>query len=743
LVIKRDSQAHLPAAGSEEAESISMTFDDVFTAFHDRSKEASATLDIIENSLLDVNDRLAELQSRINHATEVESQLAEAADDDGYFPIQAFFEQLLPSAQQDYDDADALCSTDPVQAIQKQIAQGSRKLTDALSIADAIRQGRSRMFPKLEESAPLLEQRGYDVKWMEENVQALGAQADELIASATKQSVAEEAEQFTLSVTSLGERAVHSVDLANQLKDELVPSIDRFRENIVTARRDVAKALGISEAESLHEHQHDPDAHLIVAGKQLEAARAALHHGGVKAAGEAVEVLQREVSQGQALVDDTIDALREFDRSLLERQRKYESVKEKLPRYTALLVDVRHEYAASALVLRAGDPSCPSPTATTDGHFADCQELLSNAHHWIGDSVAIHRQGKVLQAAAQLAAIESAVEQADQLLDDIQTHCRLLEATSRENLAALAKIVTHTEGLQDQVRDRRTQRQTMTSFEQVVQSLRQSQHDVEVASIDRDPFQNALRLTALAERLDEVDALIVSDRNAHAEATRAVNGAKAELTTAQRIVHQSQTDQLPDSAKVINYQGEIASLASNLDAAELRLNATHEDWHYVDKEAARINAELGVVAGRLRDELQLAQESVDALRSASEEVFRATRWTGGHGIQITGSPGADELERARQALTAGNYAFMLQMSRAAMQASRQAIQAAEREVLRRRRANERAAEAARRRRRQQQSASRGPSVFGGSSSSGGSWSSGSSSSSSSSSSGSGFSRSGW
>ena len=746
LVIARESQAHAPSVGGgEEPESISMTFEEVFAAFHERRQDASTTLDTIENSLLDVNDRLAELQARINHATDVERQLAEAADDDGYFPLPAFFEQLLPSAQQDYDDADALCSTDPVQAIQQQIRRGWRKLNEALSIADAIKQGRGQMFPKLEKSAPQLEQLGYDVKWLEENVQALGVRADELMAAATKHSIAEDAEEFALGVTSLGERAVYSVELANHLKDKLVPSIDRFRNNVVSARRDVAKALGISEAESLHEHQHDPDTHLTAAGKQLEAARAALHHGGVKTAREAIEVLQREVSQGQLLVDDTLEALREFERSLLEREQEYEAVEDKLPRYKALLADVRHEYAASALVLRAGDPSFPDPTATADGHLANCQELLSDVHRWIGDAVTIHRQGKVLQAAAQLATVESAVEQANQLLDDIQSHCKLLEAKSRENQAAAARMVTHAEGLRDQIRDRRTSQPTITDFEQVVQSLRQSQHDVEVAT-DRDPFQNALRLTALAERLEEVDALIVADRNAHAEAARAVDGAKAQLSTAQRIVHQSRTDQIPDSAKVIDYQGEIASLASNLDAVERRLNVPHEDWRQVDEEAARINAELGVAAGRLRDELQLAEQSVNALRRASEEVFRATRWTGGYGIRITGTPGADELERARRALSSGDYAFMMQMSRAAMQASQQAIQAAEREVLRRRRAADRAAEAARRRRRRQQSIFQGSSGFGGLSSSGGSRSFGSSStssSSSSSSSSSGFSRSGW
>ncbi len=746
LVIKRDSEASANGAGGDaEPESISLTFEEVFAAFHDRGHDASATLDTIENSLLDVNDRLAELQARINHATDIEKQLAEAADGDGYFSVPAFFDRLLPSAQQDYDDADGLCGTDPVRAMQEHIPRGFRKLNEALAIAEAIRQGRGQMFPKLEKAAPLLEGLGYDVTWLEQNVASLGTLADDLLTAAAAGSVADDAAQFALAVTSLGERASYSVQLANQLNDELVPAIDGFRDRVVAARRDIAKALNISEAESLHEHQHDPDTHLMEAGKQLEAARAALHHGGVKAAQDAINSLRHEISAGQTLVDETLKSLREFEHSLLEREHEYETVEGKLPHFQGLLADVRREYAPSALVLRASDPSCPDALATTDSYVTKCQEILTDAHRWIGDAVTVHRQGKVLEAAAELAKVENAVAQADQLLDDIQAHCDSLDSKSRENLATLETISARTAGVREQINDRRTERTTMTRFDQVRKELQRCQHAVENANAGRDPFENALLLEALTERLDEVDALIVGDRNAHAEATRAIDGAKAQFSTAQRLAHRSRHDQIPDSALVVSCQRAIAALESDLDRVERRSNTAHDDWQQVAEEAARINAELGVASGRLRNELDLAKESVDALRRASEDVLRATRWSGGHGIQITGSPGSAELERARRALSAGDYAFMLEMSRAAMQASRQAMQRAEREVQRRQRAAERAAEEARRQRRQKQSAF-GAGGLGGTSMSSSSLSSHSSSgpsTSSSTSSNSGFSRSGW
>ena len=63
------------------------------------------------------------------------------------------------------------------------------------------------------------------------------------------------------------------------------------------------------------------------------------------------------------------------------------------------------------------------------------------------------------------------------------------------------------------------------------------------------------------------------------------------------------------------------------------------------------------------------------------------------GINVLGSPGVRELERARNGLQQGDYSSVLQLSRMAMMAAQSAVQQAEREVARRRIAAEHAAEA--------------------------------------------------
>jgi hypothetical protein len=190
---------------------------------------------------------------------------------------------------------------------------------------------------------------------------------------------------------------------------------------------------------------------------------------------------------------------------------------------------------------------------------------------------------------------------------------------------------------------------------------------------------------------------------------------------------------------------QIQSLAGSLEGVQQALHSSHGDWQDVDNEAAQIHARLGVEAGRLRGELHRAEQSVAALEQASREVFQATRWTGGYGVRVQGSPGVDQLERARSALQAGDYDALVEMARAAAMAAQYAIQSAEREVARQRREHERRQEELRRERVRSM-----PNIGGGipwPRSSGGGRSAGptirSSGGGGSRSSGSGFSRSGW
>ncbi len=185
---------------------VSLTFEEVFTAFHQRSEEVTHALDVIESSLLQVNDGLTQLQQRIDEATQIDKQLAAAAEEDGFFHVPKFFDVLLPSAEADHDQADDIAPADPVQAIQQHVPRGLRKADEALQIAHALQHAREHTFPQFDEHAPRLKKRGYETEWIQASVHQLGARADELFALAAERSVAAEAAELDQSLQTLGVR---------------------------------------------------------------------------------------------------------------------------------------------------------------------------------------------------------------------------------------------------------------------------------------------------------------------------------------------------------------------------------------------------------------------------------------------------------------------------------------------------------------------------------------------------------
>ena len=198
LVIKRESEQ----TGEEPPEEVTMTFDKVFEAFHERTATAEHTLNTIEHGLMQVDDNLKLLQEQIETATKLDSELAEAADDDGMLSLPSLFEKLIPSAQEDFDEADNITVTDPVEAIQNQIPRGSRKMGDGLAIVRTVQKARSDVFPKLNEHAPKLQELGYNTNWIQQRVAQLGERGNQLVETAIDRSIAEDAEQFDAEVMS-------------------------------------------------------------------------------------------------------------------------------------------------------------------------------------------------------------------------------------------------------------------------------------------------------------------------------------------------------------------------------------------------------------------------------------------------------------------------------------------------------------------------------------------------------------
>ncbi|MCA9150641.1 MAG: hypothetical protein KDA92_15120, partial [Planctomycetales bacterium] len=737
----------------ETPESISLTFEQVFSAFRDRGKAAGATLDQLEHALANVNDELNQLQTQIDEATGIEKELTQLAEQDGFFEVPHFFDALLPSAQADQDAAEDIATADPVQAIRQRLPAGARKIAEGLRLAKMIQHARQTVFPTFDEHAPRLRELGYPTEWIAQAAHELGAQADTLFKQAAAESVSANIGSLEHEIAQLGERVAHCAQIAHELQSRDEPAVEQLAAAITDARRQIGQVLKRPEHETLREADAQPDDQVQAARDQLAAARAALQYGGEEAAATAAAALQAAVQQGHEIVDRSLTVLREFSTWQRDAQQRWQQVQHRLHEISTRADETMGQFEPSAWRLRASDPAYPDEAATIDSRRQETRETLERVQRQLQQVPELYAAAQLLKVDTELQDATQGLEQSDGRLHDIQQHIDRLAARIRENESQLQAAAERARQFQSQVAEPRTQRATIEMHAQLERDIRARQQELRQAARQQDPFETAENLTLLDKQVAQLEAQLAADRNAHAEATRAVRGAETQLATALRYVDQASRDGIPDSSLTQRCIREIRQLEPSVDSVSRRLQVAHDDWQDVDASAARLNAELGKQAAQLRGELELAQESVAALERASRDVFSATRWTGGFGTMILGSPGSDELERARRALNSGDYRMMMQLAQAAAMAAQFAIERAQREAERKRREQERAVEAARRaemqrrneelQRRSRSSGSSFPSISigGGGSSFGGSR--GSSSRSSGSSGNSGFSRSGW
>ena len=306
-------------------------------------------------------------------------------------------------------------------------------------------------------------------------------------------------------------------------------------------------------------------------------------------------------------------------------------------------------------------------------------------------------------------------------------------------------------------RDDRTQRPTIQEYSDLTDAVKGFGGEFVNANQRRDPFGDTIWLSQIESRLEQLAAALNCDRSAFQEAERAVEGAEAELRTANQLVASSINDRIPDSRTISQCQEEVTTLEIELTAIGKRLNLAHGDWGKANHDANQLNSKLGIINGRMRQELGLAQQAVQILSEASQAVYDAANWRGSFRIAIVGNPGSGELDQARRMLNAGTYAESIEFGNSAQFAASNAIERAMQQVEQHRRKLAREADAARRRRESLASSfaigssmsnhgSSSRSTFGSSFGSGSTShrsSSPSSSSSSSSSRSSGFSRSKW
>ncbi len=735
--------------GSEPASQYA-TFDDFVSDIGKRRESTEQKLDQLELCSRMAVPTLDDFEKRYVSLGELAHTLKAEASKDGFFTVPNLVAELLPSVRRLIDRGRKMSEIDPVHVINTLCPGASRQIVDANAAISFVDEIRTQQFPIFDDVGDKLKALNHRAKWIEEHVTSMGNRLSQLMHDACDHQMQDVLKQIKADANVFLTKLHGIMQVAEVTINERRAEVTVTRHSLSDARANVAKVLSIQTSEAIAEESLNPDEHLTSAESAIKATVVAIDMGNLDGAVQAAIAAQEETRYAQSLVDDSLQSLNDFSIRYPKSCEELKDAMKTLADVSQIISAAEQAYAPTAMIWHDEPDKEDDSTQTQDDEEAwetapyasgepismqveSAGRILETIRSGLESARAKHASGKLREAANILRFAAEGTAESIKRLVLAKNHCKRLDALVPTNIRRAAALTTELEKLTAYVEDPRAETSTQQTHKQLQSQHQQLANDLRTLRVARDPFHDSDQLIKHRIALIELRSLINADFTAFKKAKLAVEGARREIKAVARLAMQSIEDQVPDSAEIARCQNETRRLDPIVTAAEVALLVAHNDWQAIQKTASDATAELGVVSGSLSQELRAAHEAAVFIATASSEVLRASRWTGAYGIAVSGQPGSQELEGARNALANGDYAATMSLCGNAVSAVAAANSIAEDEVASRRRQKEVAA--ARRRSLQQSlfSASSGSS-FGSSSSS---WPSSSSGGSS------GFSRSGW
>ncbi len=725
-------------------EPFAMTFQQLMDAFNQRAERALTNLDLLESSVVNCTGAVQAAQTDIEAAAGAEADLAAAAKNDRFLRLDAVFSRLLPAARNEMAEALKQALKDPVGAARTRAAKARQQAADAAKLTALALAARKEGVPALQRGAAELAPQGVNAAWIEAEARRLSVSAEQLADLSLTESAATGIAAWETGWQALVARAGKAVELDRRRRGAARQALADVQATIAAARRTVGETLHLDPAQVLREAGHDPDEVVTKAGEHLAAALAGLDRGDVDAAEGALDSV---VSLTQAAGEMPAAALR----ILATQAKTVGSLRAETTRFNGLVAGqrtildgiVRH-YAAPVLRLGAGDAAHPNANGTVEDNIAETESALAAARKSVEQAESDFGAARLFQAAARWEQAAGANAVAEHRLAEIADKAKRLETTEVAN-ATTSRALAARLGECDRLVAAPT---TMLPTQRLLEAAKARFAVVRprVGATREDPFSVAEQLERVNAALNEVTDKARCDRDVFEETDRSVRAATGQMAESRRAAAEASSVSVPSSQAIRTALSRLEQLAEALRQTTATLAQPHGDWVALDTEADRITNEAAQITAELRGEIQRARAASNALSAAASAVRLAGGWTGGWGVAVLGSPGGDNLERARALLQRGDYAAALAMAETARRVAQAAVLAAEAEVQRRQAAEQARRAAERRARALAEAARASRSGFGGGGGFGGgsSWgSSGSGVGGSSFSSGSGARTSGW
>ncbi len=727
--------------GEEVDETFSLPID----AWQERTANAlntaSHSLDQVEEAWSTIVSRSEKLSQNIEA---LKARQTEIQTDD-WLRCEAAFEEWIPAMAKSHQRATETGKSDPVQALTEDMSLGDRMASEARDLLDHISSFRNTRWEELQRNEAILDQRKRTTLWVDDALIALNREADRLALESQDSDISDLIEQVGNGLSELSNNVAAGANLIIRA-DEAANKAIKNAENLVKKiRREIASTLRLEQEDVVIEEGLNPSDFLKKARLQHDASLAALDIGEIGSAGGFLDEVDALTKHATGLSKDSRKVLDDYagnSEALWQQRGNLVDRGEQMNREAEAL---RIRYTPRALFL---DPDFPGSGTYADSR-AQLEALLKGIVKRLDRAKTRFTEGGLLEARDLMIDGVGLATEGEILCSEVTARSKSLHDLEETNIETFESHRRAQADLKGQMEDHRITRETITLFETIGSKLDQSDREIQAGDGQRDPYLIEDILEELGERLPNHRQDIAADFEEYARALQLVDTVRRNQQEAKHLWETADNDRIANSPATNDAMTTIETCHARLEDARRDLEVPHANWREIQNVLRAIHFSLSESVLALKHELTLARESVRAIDAATREVHKAARWSGSHGIRISGNYGSRSLAAANDVMQHGLYQDALQMAGQARTRARQAIADAEaREAAKRR-----AEEAARRRRRQAasrssfSSGSSSRSNFGSSSSfsSGGSRSSSSSSGMGRSSfgSGSGMGRSGW
>lgn len=684
-------------------EPFAMTFQQLMEAFNERAGRALANLDLVESSVVDCTRAVESAQTDTDAAAGGETDLAVAAKEDGLLRLDVVFTRLLPAARNEMAEALKQALKDPVGASRTRAAKAKQQSADAAKLVAGATAVRKESLPALGRHVQALAAQSVHAGWIGAQARRLSDAADQLADAALTESAATGVAAWQADWENLAQRAHKAVELDTRRRGETRQHLAKTEAAIAEARQRIGGALRLDPASCLREPGRDPSELMTKAGEHLAAALAGLERGDVDAAENALNAaadLARLAGEMAAAARHILTVQPETVRVLRGETDRLAGL---VASHRSILQGIIERYATSVLRLGAGDPAHPNANGTVEDNITETESALATARDAVEQAETDFRAARLFQAAARWEQATGANAMAEHRLAEIAEKAKRLETAETTNAATIQTLLARLEECERLVAAPATMMPTVRLLEET--KARFAIVRPRVGANRENPFGVAEQLEKVGTAVTEIADKARCDRDVFEEAERSVKAATVQMTGARRAAADAGAVSAPSSPAMRHALDRLDQLAEALGQATAALPQPHGDWVALDAEADRITNAAARITAELRGEIERARAASNALTAAASAIRLAGGWTGGLGVAIFGSPGADSLARARALLQVGDYAAALAMAETARRVAQAAVLAAEAEV-RRRQAAEQARRAAERRARAMAEAAR-------------------------------------